>query len=318
VAAAGGGALAERRQRQVVFGSARARRAGPSIVTIGNFDGVHLGHQALLSAARRLATPRGAQVVAYTFDPLPRDVMAPGHGVPRIQTLQDRAAALLAAGADRVVIERFSRVLSRRTPMWFVHTALRDRLGAVGAVVGWDFRFGRDRGGDAELLAAELEVAEVVGAVELDGLPVSSTRARRAVLDGDLTLAGRLLGRPHTLAGPVVHGDARGRTIGFPTANVAVETELLPPTGVYAVRALVDGAAVPGVANLGVRPTFGGGRLGLEVHLLGWSGDLYGRRLIVEVVGRVRGEQRFAGVEALRAQIALDVAAAKALLGEAP
>lgn len=300
--------------RQVIRGSARAGRPAPSIVTIGNFDGVHLGHRALIAAARRLAEPRGARVIAYTFDPLPRDVMAPGHGVPRVQTLEDRCAALLAAGADRVVIERFSPVLARRTAVWFVDVALRQRLGAVGAAVGWDFRFGRDRAGDAELLAAELGAVEVVGAVEHDGLPVSSTRVRRAVIDGDLRLARGLLGRPHELTGVVRHGDARGRTIGFPTANIPVETELLPPVGVYAVQVDLDGAPRLGVANLGVRPTFGGGALGLEVHVLDWAGDLYDRRLHVRLVERIRGEQRFSGIDELKARIHEDVRVARGLV----
>ena len=309
--------MAVRRQR-IVRGSARVRPGGPSVVTIGNFDGVHLGHRALLDAARELAGPRGARVIAYTFDPLPRDVMAPGHGVPRVQTLGDRAEALLGAGADLVVVEPFSRALSRRTPEWFVRVALRDRLGAVGAVVGWDFRFGKDRAGDAELLAAELAVTRMIGPVEADGLPVSSTRVRRAVLDGDLGLAGRLLGRPHRLAGPVVHGDAHGRTLGFPTANVAIETELLPPHGVYAVRAAVDGELRDGVANLGVRPTFGAGAVGLEVHLFDGAWDLYGRRLMVDVIARVRAERRFAGIDELKAQIADDARTARRLLAGAP
>ncbi|MCB9682455.1 MAG: riboflavin biosynthesis protein RibF [Alphaproteobacteria bacterium] len=289
---------------------------GP-VVTVGNFDGVHLGHRALLAAARDLAGPDGT-VLAYTFHPSPRDVMQPGHGVPLVQSIDDRVATLLGAGADHVVVEAFDRAYADHSAAWFVEDVLVARLHATGVVVGWDFRFGKGRAGDEGLLRALLDVpVRVVDGVTLDGAVVSSTRVRQAVQDGDLGHAARMLARPHEVVGPVVRGDARGRRIGFPTANVAPVTELLPPAGVYAVRVDVDGTWVSGVANLGDRPTFGPGRGRLEVHLLDFDGDLYDRVLRVRLVARLRGERAFDGVDALVAQIRRDADAARAVLAEA-
>ncbi len=301
---------------RIVHGSSRARGTGAHVVTIGNFDGVHVGHQALLSTARARADALGSVVAALTFEPLPRDVMAPDHGVPRIQTRDDRVRWLSAHGADRVVLERFSRVFAAREASWFVEEVLLARLGAVAVVVGWDFRFGRGREGDAGLIAQYVPVVDCVEPVIIAGGPASSTRVRRAVLEGDLDAATALLGRPHELAGPVVHGEARGRTIGFPTANVAVETELMPPHGVYAVRAEVGGQWLPGVANLGTRPTVGAGRAPLEVHLFDGNWDLYDKPLRVALVARLREERRFDSLAALSAQIAADVVDARAVLAE--
>lgn len=291
--------------------------ASRPVVTIGNFDGVHLGHRALLDAARLRA---GAdEVLAITFDPSPRDVMQPGHGVPLVQTVGDRVRTLEEAGADRVEVVPFSKALAAWSPERFALDILAGAHGASGVVVGWDFRFGKGRAGDASTLRTTLGVpVDEVGAVLLDGLPVSSTRVRGAVQTGDLVLAARLLARPHEVAGTVVQGDHRGRSIGIPTANVRPDTELLPPPGVYAVRALVDGAWRDGVANLGDRPTFGPGAGRLEVHLLDGAPDLYGQRLRVGLVARLREERAFASVDALVAQIHADIAAARAALAAHP
>lgn len=296
-------------------GSAGVPRAwGPSVVTLGNFDGVHVGHQALIAAARRLAGPDG-QVAVLTFDPSPRDVLQPDHGVPAVQAGVDRVRRLLDRGVDRVVVEPFTRALSRWTADEFASEILGRRLRASGVVVGWDFRFGAQRAGDAALLRRVLGVpVEEVGAVEVDGAAVSSTRVRDVVRAGDLALATRLLGCAHELVGPVVHGDARGRTIGVPTANVAVRTPLRPPDGVYAVRATSGGRSWDGVANLGGRPTVGDGAAPLEVHLLDADVDLYGQELVVGLVARLRGQRRFDGLDALRAQIAGDIVAAREVL----
>jgi riboflavin kinase/FMN adenylyltransferase len=298
----------------------------PAVVTIGNFDGVHLGHQALLRRARALADavaaawsvdPSGVGVVALTFDPSPRDVMQPGHGVPAIQPLGDRVALLREHGADVVCVEPFTAELASWSAEAFAERIVAERLGGVGVVVGWDFRFGAGRRGDAGLMARVLGVpVEVVGAVDVGGAPVSSTRVRLAVAAGRLDEACALLGRPHRLSGTVVHGDHRGRTIGFPTANVQVETALRPPDGVYAVRAqrAEGGPWMSGVANLGRRPTFEPGVAALEVHLFDRELDLYGARLHVELVQFLRPERRFDGLDALVAQIRLDADAARAVL----
>lgn len=285
------------------------------VVTIGNFDGVHLGHQALLSAARELA---GEQpVCAYTFDPSPRDVMVPGHGVPYIQSVEDRVRSLGDNGADVVVLETFTKAFSRTTAESYARDILLGRLRASGVVVGWDFRFGQGRAGDVELLRSLLDVPVVqVSPVDLDDQPVSSTRVRKAVLDGQVADAARMLTRPHRVRGGVVRGDARGRTIGFPTANVAPRTQLLPPAGVYAVRMDVgDGEWRGGVANLGVRPTFEPGVGSLEVHLFDFDADLYDREVEVGFVARIREERRFADLDALVAQIRLDADQARQQLG---
>jgi riboflavin kinase/FMN adenylyltransferase len=296
------------------------------VVTIGNFDGVHLGHQALLHRARALADALASAwsveagavaVVALTFDPSPRDVMQPGHDVPAIQTLGERVALLREHGADVVCVEPFTAELATWSAEAFVARILAERLGAVGVVVGWDFRFGAGRRGDAALLARELAApVEVVGAVDVGGAPVSSTRVRAAVQAGRLDEAAALLGRPHRLSGEVVRGDQRGRTLGFPTANVRVDTALRPPDGVYAVRARLaqGGPWMAGVANLGQRPTFGPGVAALEVHLFDRQLDLYGARLQVEIVRFLRPERRFGALDALVAQIEQDAAVARAAL----
>lgn len=303
----------------VVFrGSERyvAPDPGP-VVTIGNFDGVHLGHRALVNAARAMAGDH--TVCVYTFDPPPRDVMAPGNGVPAIQSLDDRLALLGQVGVDHVVVETFTKAYAAHSAEDFCDAFLGRRLRASGVVIGWDFRFGRGRLGDADVLRARLGVPVVqVAGVQVDGEVVSSTRVRKAVRDADMALAERLLGRPHVLAGQVVRGDQRGRTIGFPTANVDVVTELQPRAGVYAVRVALDGRRYDGVANLGVRPTFGPARAPLEVHLFDFEGDLYGRRIEVSLIDRLRDERAFDGVEALVAQIRLDADAARALLATHP
>jgi riboflavin kinase/FMN adenylyltransferase len=291
------------------------------VVTIGNFDGVHLGHRALIAAARALALPQGAPVCVYTFDPAPRDVMAPGHGVPAIQSVADRVRWLGELGVELVVVEPFTRAYAGLSAESFARDYLGRRLRASGVVVGWDFRFGEGRRGDHELLRGLLDVPVCrVEAVELDGEVVSSTAVRRAVSDGQVSRAARLLGRPHEVVGPVVHGDGRGRTLGLPTGNVQIETALRPKAGVYAVWARIDEGGNgwwPGVANLGVRPTVGEGAAPLEVHLIDREVNLYGERLRVGFVERIREERRFPDLEALVLQVRQDVDTARRLLGQA-
>ncbi|MFM2161282.1 MAG: hypothetical protein RLZZ383_794 [Pseudomonadota bacterium] len=287
-------------------------RPGPAVLTIGTFDGVHLGHRALLDQARAMADARGLPVVAVTFAPSPRDVMQPGHGVPAVQRLVDRERDLVRAGADEVVALPFSRALAALPAETFVTEVLGARLRAAAVVTGWDFRFGRERRGHAALIAETLGIpAATVAAVTVGGVPVSSTEIRRRVAAGDLEGAAAMLGRPHTLAGSVVRGDQRGRTLGFPTANVLVQTELRPPDGVYAVRVLGIGE---GVANLGGRPTVGDGVAPLEVHVFDRDVDLYDQDLEVAIVAHLRPIRRFGDLSALKEQIAADAACARAML----
>lgn len=302
-------------QPEVIQGSGAYPSPSPGpVVTIGNFDGVHRGHRTLIDRAVSLARAGGRPALVYTFHPAPRDVLRPGNAIPRIQTLEDKVAALGAAGIDQVVIEPFDRDFAALTARRFVEEILVGRLGLSGLVVGWDFRFGRGRQGTVEALRGWLDVpVEQVAPYAPDGRVISSSAIREAVRAGEVALAAELLGRPHEVVGEVVRGDARGRRLGFPTANVAPRTALVPAHGIYLVRMDVgDGERRPGVASIGVRPTFEGGRdERLEVHLLDWSGDLYGRTVRVYFLERLRDELAFESTEALVAQIAEDVAVAR-------
>jgi riboflavin kinase/FMN adenylyltransferase len=290
------------------------------VVTVGNFDGVHRGHQALLSRVVERARAEGGPSAVFTFDPPPVEVLRPDKAPGRLQSLDEKIRCLGEVGIDQVVVEPFDREYARHEARWFAEEVLGRRLGARALVLGWDFRFGKDRSGGLEDLRHWLSVpVEQFDPVELAGAPLSSSRIREAISRGDVARAADMLGRPFALSGRVVRGDQRGRTIGFPTVNIATApNRLLPANGVYAVRAriLPGGPALPAVANLGVRPTFDGvtPRPLLEVHLLDWQGDLYGAELEVELVERIREERRFPGIDALVAQIRADAARAAELL----
>lgn len=292
------------------------------MVVPGNHDGVHLGHRALLQAARTQAEPRGLSVVALTFDPHPARVLAPERAPALLTTLERRRELLLALGADAVEVLPFDRERARQAPEAFVREVLLERLQARALVIGPDFRFGRNASGDVRTLttmgAEHGFTVEQVPPVELEGGPVSSTRIRRALFDGDVAQAARLLARVHDVDGKVIEGDRRGRAIGFPTANLEYAPVLLPADGVYAVVGRVEGRAerLLGVANLGVRPTFEAGR-SLEAHFFDFDGDLYGATLRLGFVHRLRGERKFGGLDALRAQIAIDAREAREILDRA-
>lgn len=292
------------------------------VLTVGNFDGLHLGHRHLLNQVRAEADALGAPVWVYTFDPPPRVVLAPQHRQPRICPWPEKVAMLGSAGVDVVVLERFTRAFAQHPADWFADEIIGRRLRPRAVVVGYDFRFGRARSGTAEHLRRRLPSLPVtqVEALQVDGAVVSSTRIRKLVGAGEVAEAARLMARPHRIRGVVIPGDQRGRTIGFPTANLELDAELVPPAGVYAVRARVDaGDWRPAIANLGIRPTFDGGRFLVEVHLFDFRGDLYGRQMEVAFVERIRGEQRFSSPDALVEQIRSDVAVARtALAGDSP
>lgn len=305
---------------QRVFTSAADCPARPRVVAIGNFDGVHRGHRAVLAAGRRLAGEAGVGLMVCTFDPAPTAVLAPDRHQPRICGVGERVRLLLEAGADEVLLQPFDLAFSQREAAWFVGDFLCVQLRAAGVVVGHDFRFGRGRAADAAALGALIGDRRllVVPAFE-DGGVISSSRIRRLVAAGEVGEAARLLGRPHRIEGEIVHGDARGRTIGFPTANLDPRAELIPADGVYACVAAWGGGRWRAVVNLGVRPTFGGLQRRIEAHLPGWSGDLYGQAVSLEFHARLRGERRFDGIEALKAQIRLDTEQAmEALAGLGP
>lgn len=290
-----------------------ARAQGP-VLTIGNFDGVHRGHRHLLDATRALAAELGVPSAVLTFDPPPMAVLRPDAAMPRIQTLDEKLEALGAAGVDEVVVEPFDLGLAAMEPDAFATTILRENLAVSGLVLGYDFRFGRRRAGTVDDLHRVLGVPIRQVEALLDDGPISSSRIRSAVHEGELALAARLLGRPHRLVGAVEGGDRRGRQLGFPTANVRPHTSLTPPFGVYAVRVELDGTVHDGVANWGIRPMWELAEPLLEVHLLDFEGDLYGRELGVDLVARLRGEARFDSIEALEAAIRADVAHARQVL----
>jgi riboflavin kinase/FMN adenylyltransferase len=288
---------------------------------MGNFDGLHHGHRHLISRLVERARERSVPACVYTFDPPPRVVLAPTRHQPRIQSWTDKVRIMGELGVDQVVVERFTRSFARHPPGWFVDEVLGRRINPLAIVVGYDFRFGRARSGDVDTLRQALPELSIeqVEPLEMDGGVVSSSRIRALVTGGEVRIAAKLLGCDHVVRGTVVAGDARGRTMGFPTANLETDAELLPARGVYACRARSNGSEWrPAVANLGTRPTFDGRGFLVEVHILDFGDDLYGAELEVAFVDRLRGEQTFDGPNALRAQIQQDVLAARAALEENP
>ena len=287
----------------------------PSAVALGVFDGVHLGHRAILGAAVAHARATGAPALACTFEPNPLEVLQPDRAPLPITTLDERLDLIAACGVDGTIVLTFTRELAAVEPEAFVKDVLVDRLAARQVVVGFNHRFGRAARGDAALLR-ELGArmgfnVDVVAPLTVDGVPVSSTAIRAALGRGDVDAAARMLGRPYTLPGTVVAGAGRGRTLGFPTANVAPGRPVLVAPGVYACTFEVGEQARRAVVNVGVRPTFGEATLAVEAYLLDFSGDLYGQTVQLTFVSRVREERRFPTVDALRAQIADDVETAR-------
>ena len=295
---------------------------GPLALAIGVFDGVHLGHQALMRQTAQGARDLRGRALALTFDPLPIQALAPGAPPSALSDIDDRVRLLHEAGADDVVVFSFTKEFAALTADAFVR-----RLVGAGEVrrifVGQDFQFGHDRGGSVGTLATagSKHAFDVVVAtpVKEGGEVVSSTLIRNALLAGDVTGAARLLGRPYGIKGKVVHGDKRGRALGFPTINLAVPPErLLPRDGIYAMTVRVRGEAVAAAASLGVRPTFGGGDRTLEAYLLDWKGDVYGDTIEAAFIERLRDELRFASGAELAQQIERDVAATRAALRGRP
>lgn len=305
---------------EIVYGHRNAPAWSGAAIAIGNFDGVHLGHRALIARARELAAATGALTAVLTFDPHPSVLLAPAHAPAMLTSIERRVELLAEAGVDAVVVEPFTRELAGVAPDAFVDDLVIRALGARAIVVGYDFCYGQGRSGTALALHAHgvragIDVA-IVAPVTVDGEIAASTKVRGHLRAGDLARAERMLGRPWDVDGVVVHGAERGRAIGVPTANITPEVELAIAPGIYAVTLRVDGGpAMPAVASLGTNPTFvDAGRLVLEVHVLDWSGDLYDRRVRTTFLARLRDEQKFASVEALVAQIRRDITDARAAL----
>lgn len=297
-----------------------------AVVAIGNFDGVHLGHQAVLARARAIADKLGAELAVLTFEPHPRSVFKPDLEPFRLTPLPAKVEALKSVGVDHVFVLDFTQAFSQRSAEDFMTGVLQSDLGARHVVVGWDFCFGHKRSGNAALLTERGEelgfgvtVTEAIRGG--DQQIYSSSRIRECLRAGDLSGAAAMLGRPWEIDGIVLHGDKRGRTIGFPTANLSMEAYMHPSLGVYAVRAGMKGGDgerdyrwVDGVANLGQRPTVEGTRVQLEVHLFEFDEDLYDRFVRVQLIEFLRGEKKFDGLDSLKAQITSDREQARRIL----
>ena len=289
------------------------------IVALGNFDGFHLGHQAVVGRAVALARAQGRPALVATFDPHPVRYFKPDAGPFRLTTLDQRERLFAAAGADAMVVFDFDAGLAGLDARDFVAERLVGRLGVAGVVTGEDFTFGRARSGNVAVLAAlgveQGFAVETVGPVTLDGVAVSSSRIRDALRAGDPRTATRLLTRPYAIEGIVQHGDKVGRTIGYPTANLDMGKYLRPAYGIYAVRGrLDDGTILDGAANLGIRPSFDPPKELLEPYFFDFAGDLYGRALEVELIDYIRPEAKFDGLEPLIRQMDADCATARAIL----
>ncbi len=295
------------------------RRFTAPVVTLGNFDGVHRGHQEifarLLTVARRV---RGTPV-ALTFHPHPVSVLTPARAPRLITDWRARVERIAATGVAAIIVQRFTPAFSQITAEDFVRRELVAGLGVHSVVVGHRVSFGHNRAGGADTLrqlGAECGFAvEVVGPVEVDGIAVSSSAVRRAIIHGELERAGALLGRPPSVCGRVIHGHHRGKGLGFPTANLRIGALVLPPDAVYAVQVGMRGLQRAGIANLGPNPTFEEHERSLEVHVFDFDADLYGERLEVSFVQRLRDQVKFPSPHALAQQIARDVEAARRVLG---
>jgi riboflavin kinase / FMN adenylyltransferase len=292
------------------------------VVALGNFDGVHVGHQAIIKAAIERAHAEHGSAFALTFDPLPAKVLLPERAPRLILAPEDKAELLRRSGIDGVIVVNFTLELSRLSPRAFVQEYLLERIGAKAVVVGHSVSFGHKRAGNATVmveLGREFGFdTTVVGPVKVGGMEVSSTKVRETIAAGDMKAVAMLLGRYHFVSGMVVHGRERGRKIGFPTANIASRTECLPPDGVYATRLIMpDGAAHASITNIGMRPTFAEPERTIEAHIFDFDRDIYDANVELELIERIRPERKFESPKALAAQIASDLSRAKEILASA-
>lgn len=288
-------------------------------VTIGNFDGVHRGHQKLLSRTREKAKACGSQALALTFDPHPLQVLAPDHAPPFITLTDQKLCLIEGQGMDACLVLPFTREMAALAPEDFVKTYLVDGLHMHQMVIGYDYAFGKGRKGNFDVLKKLGEKydfsVERVGPYMYEDAVVSSTRIRDMVRAGKVWEAKPLLGRFYTVKGTILHGANRGgRLLGYPTANLRLEDELQPALGVYAVWATFKGHTYPAVANIGYNPTFGNNALSVEVHIMNFDQDVYGQELCVQFVQRLRSEKKFSGIDELREHIAKDTNLARTIL----
>ncbi|EEG76777.1 bifunctional riboflavin kinase/FAD synthetase [Dethiobacter alkaliphilus] len=302
--------------------SFRKKCDGCAVVALGNFDGVHLGHREIINTTVKTAKKHGAKSAVLIFSPHPLSVLAPDKAPALLMTMEDRIHMLGQVGVDYVIVHPFNREFAGMPPESFATEVLHGKLGVSGVVVGFDYSFGRrGLGNPAELklLGERLGfTVEVVNPVSVHGEPVGSTAVRKLLLEGRVEAAADMLGYPFYLRGEVVHGDGRGRTLGFPTANLQVPCEIIRPAhGVYLTKALLGEERFWAVTNVGKRPTFCKTEPSVEVHLLDTQKNLYGHELMVEFIQKIREEKAFSGPEALRAQIRNDIDLARTIIAKA-
>lgn len=297
-------------------------RSENSVLTVGTFDGVHAGHKVLINSVLEKAKERSARSVIVTFDPHPRDIINPGKsGIKLLSTLEEKRELLADLGIDLMVVIPFDRDFSLLTSQEFVKEIIWKKIGVSEFVIGYDHQFGKDREGSIDTvqnLGKELGFdAHIVSKQEIENRTVSSTAIRTALQkDGDVKLASKLLERNYLLNGTIVHGDKRGKKIGYPTANIQAESKrkVVPKNGVYAVWVRVDNQYYPAMMNIGVRPTFDGDETTLEVNIFEFNEDIYGKNIQVQFVDRIRDEKQFEGIEQLKAQLEKDKKSTKEIL----
>jgi riboflavin kinase/FMN adenylyltransferase len=287
---------------------------------MGNFDGIHRGHQEIFRTLKREAEEEGGTPLVITFFPHPLKVLFPDRAPKLITSLEDRIELIEACGIHHVLCLPFTEAFATWDPERFVRDILIEKIGTKKVLVGEDFRFGKNRAGDITFLQEKGEpygyTVQKIHPVEVDGLEVSSTRIRQFIQNGHIRESTAMLGRPYSISGKVVSGERRGKTLGFPTANLATEAELLPPNGVYAVWVNPGGDRRPSVASLGIKPTFSGTQFTIEAHVFDFDEDIYGRPLKMEFVEWLRAERSFPNAQALVEQIHLDAKQARQILEE--
>ena len=300
-------------KKSVIFGLENLTSKG-FVLTQGTFDGVHRGHQQVLNQVLQEAKSRNLPSMLLTFHPHPRTVVQPKDWNPQIlNSIEEKAQRVLDLGIDVVLVLAFTKEISEYSPREFVERILVEAIGAKSIVVGYDHRFGKNREGKFEnltTLSKEFHfTVNEIAAKEIDDIAISSTRIRSSLVNGDLNIANDLLGYHYPLSGKVIHGEKRGRTIGFPTANIEIEdsNKLIPPNGVYAGLTTIDGSTYPVVMNIGTRPTLNGTDRRIEAHIIGLESDLYNQRIQLHLVSFLRNERKFENLDALKNQIQQDL-----------
>ena len=297
-----------------------AANASPCVATVGVFDGLHIGHQDVISEVLRQAKQFKLSNLVFVFHPSPLAFLAPDKSPRTLTSLPKKIEILNTLGVETAMFVPFNSQLQQMSPEAFVEEVLMKQLRVRRIVVGYDWQFGRGRAGNATLLRELGEVyglaVTVVGPAEIDAAPVHSTRIREAITNGALEQAARLLGRRYSVIGRVVRGEGRGRQIGFPTANIDTGNQVLPPNGVYAIYVKLDGRSIGGVLNMGVRPTFGALKFQVEAHLFDFAEDVYDREVEVFFLSHIRDERKFPNPDALVVQIQRDAAAARQILSQ--